>query len=185
MFLSSVPVLQCLGVVHWEYCSSLRDCDSSSWRKTGKIVHICPIISNVPWWWKKFCNIHKYMQIQQMQIILSGARRPRATLWLLGADWLSSSRRCRQSAEWRVRRGRPAEQPTHADQRRERLKGPESPIHCHAVLQGPPLQPRILRGEVHTLKSSLEVVVWFLDVCMYNLVLYIYIKGQSSLSCKS
>lgn len=85
---------------------------------------------------------------------LPGARRSRAALWLLGADWLSSGGRGWQPAERRVGRGRPAEQQAHADQRGERLQDPPSPIHSHAVLQGPLLQPRILWGEPHTLKWS-------------------------------
>lgn len=80
---------------------------------------------------------------------LPGTGGPRAALWLLGADWFGSSRRRRQSAERRVRRRRPAEQPTHADQRGEHLQDPASQIHRHAVLQGPLLQPRILWGEAH------------------------------------
>ncbi len=46
-FLSSVPVLQWLGVVHREYCRSVRDCHSSSWGETGK--HTCVPHKSVLW----------------------------------------------------------------------------------------------------------------------------------------
>lgn len=94
---------------------------------------------------------------------LPGAWRPRAALWLLGADWLGSGGRSWQPAEWRVGCGRPAEQPTHADQRRERLQDPQGPIHRHSVLQGPLLQPRILWGEARNLNVYFMLIlnVWF------------------------
>lgn len=85
-----------------------------------------------------------------------GTRRPRAALRLLGAHWLGAGGRSRQPAERRVGRGRPAEQPTHADPRRERLQDPASAIHRHPVLQGPLLQSWILRGDAS--RYSLHLV---------------------------
>lgn len=78
-----------------------------------------------------------------------GTWRPRAALRLLGADRPGASRWRRQPAERRVGRGRPAEQPAHDDQGGERLQDSHGPLDRHAVLQGPLLQPRILRGKSH------------------------------------
>lgn len=105
---------------------------------------------------------------------LPGAWRPRAALWLLGADWLGSGRRGWQPAEWRVGCGRPAEQPTHADQRRERLQDPQGPIHRHSVFQGPLLQPWILWGEARNLNVFFMLI---LNVC------FLLSKGKKTFVC--
>lgn len=108
--------------------------------------------------------------VSSPRLLFSGARRPRAARRLLGAGWLSSGGRGRQPTERGVGRGRPAEQPTHADQRRERLQDPPSPIHSHTVLQGPLLQPWILRGEAQIYCGCQNVVrlIFCLFVCFFT-----------------
>lgn len=104
------------------------------------------------------CRCRTRCSVSSPRLLFSGARRPRAARRLLGAGWLSSGGRGRQPTERGVRRGRPAEQPTHADQRRERLQDPPSPIHSHTVLQGPLLQLWVLRGEAQIYCGCQNVV---------------------------
>lgn len=83
-----------------------------------------------------------------VSFVCSGSWRPRAALWLLGADWFSSRWRRRQPTERRVGRWCTTEQPPHADQRGERVQDPQGPLHRHSVLQRPLLQPGLLRGMI-------------------------------------
>lgn len=107
-----------------------------------------------------------------------GPRWPRVALRLLGAGRLGSGGRRRQPAKRRVGRGRPAQQPAHANPRGEHFQDPASEIHGDPVLQGPLLQPRILRGDAQQLKPVLKcllsslVLVIMCNRAVHNYTLY-------------